>query len=139
MDCDSFAEEVLRKVEPGRKFEPQVHYDPDGDCIEFFATDEPFFAERIDSLVTVYYGRESREVIGALIKGIRKFVKEIVAAVPGFKIELEDGPTRLEYLFTAKLWHSREAPKGSVIVTYKKLREVAERADAKTDLSLVAG
>jgi hypothetical protein len=44
-------------------------YDPDGACIEFLAKPEPFYAERIDDLVTVYYSQDTHEVIGSLLKG----------------------------------------------------------------------
>src|SRR5437016_1637070 len=55
-------------------FEPMATYDPDGDCIEFLASNESFRRERLDSLVTVYIGRESNEVIGSFIKGVSKYI-----------------------------------------------------------------
>lgn len=57
-------------------------YDPDGDCIEFLARPEPFYAERVDDLVTVYYSQETGEVIGSLIKGATRFCNEILNGCP---------------------------------------------------------
>ena len=55
-------------------------------------------AERIDSLVTVYIGRESNEVVGSLIKGVSSYIKGVVDRFPGFKIEIEDGRIKLNSL-----------------------------------------
>lgn len=131
---DAFATYVLGQVEEGRPFQPQVFYDQDGDCIEFLASNEPFYAERIDSLVTVYYGEETGEIVGSLIKGVKRFIEEITAKVPGFRIEVEDGRIRLEHLFTAKLWYAE--PREELVVTYKKLRDVAEKLDAAAELCM---
>ena len=43
-----------------KAFEAHAIYNPDGDCIEFFISNESFIAERVDDLVSVYYGRTSR-------------------------------------------------------------------------------
>jgi hypothetical protein len=48
-------------------FQPIAHHDPDGDCIEFIASDESYYAQRLDSLVTVYIGRETGEIVGSFI------------------------------------------------------------------------
>ena len=115
----------------------KVYYDKDGDCIEFLASNDPFYGERIDSLVTVYYSEESGEIIGDLIKGVRGFVDRIVQAVPGFKIEIEDGRIRLEHLFTARLWYEQPPEKREqFVLAYKKLREMAEDVDATAELCM---
>lgn len=128
---DTFAADVLQKVDMSRPFEPQVFYDQDGDCIEFLATNEPFRRERIDALLTVFYGRETGEITGSLIKGIRRLVRDITEKMPGFKIEVRDGEIRLEYLFLARMWldELEDCQEGRAlpckVVTYQKLREVA--------------
>lgn len=134
---NTFAELVLGKVEVGKPFRPHAYYDADGDCIEFLASDEPFYGERIDSLVTVYYGEESREIVGSLIKGVRRFIGETMKKVPGFRIDVQDGRVRLEHIFTAQLWHSKEAMPEPIAIAYKKLRDVAEKTDAAADLCVV--
>src|SRR5947209_1689017 len=75
---DRFAEEVMRLAKPVSPFVPVVTYDPDGDCIEFLAKPDNFYAERIDDLVTVYYSQETREVIGSLIKGVTKYCADML-------------------------------------------------------------
>ena len=42
-------------------------YDLDGDCIEFLARPDPFFAEQVDDSLTVYRSQETGEIIGCLI------------------------------------------------------------------------
>jgi hypothetical protein len=122
------------------EFRPMAHYDADGDCIEFIVTNETFRAERIDSLVTVYIGRESNEVVGSLIKGVSSYIKGVVDRFPGFKIEIEDGRIKLEHLFTLGLWESDQDPDGTRVIVYKKLRDAAERNHIETafDISKLA-
>lgn len=68
-----FARRMMLLARPANQFEPVATYDPDGDCIEFLARPDPFYAERIDDLATVYYSQETDEVIGSLIKGVSRF------------------------------------------------------------------
>ena len=56
-------------AQPAEDFKPTAVYDPDGDCIEFIAKPDPFYAERVDDLLTVYYSQESGEEVGSLIEG----------------------------------------------------------------------
>src|SRR5438093_8781193 len=101
---EEFANRVMLLAKPGEQFRPTATYDPDGDCIEFLAKPDPFYAERVDDLVTVYYSQDTDEVIGSLIKGVSRFYAEFTKKNPGFKIVIEDGPVRLEHLFLARLW-----------------------------------
>ena len=130
---DAFAEFALSQVEDGRHFQPQVSYDQDGDCIEFLASNDMFYAERIDSLVTVYYSEDTGEIIGSLIKGVKKFIAEMSKKAPGFRIEIKDGKVRLEYLFNLKMWYAEE-PRKEIVLAYRKLRDVAQRVDAEAEL-----
>lgn len=74
-----FAKRMMLLARPGEHFEPTAVYDPDGDCIEFVAKPDPFIAERIDDLVTVYTSQETGELTGSLIKGVSKFCADIPA------------------------------------------------------------
>ena len=129
---------LLRKADEAGPFQPGATYDPDGDCIEFLASDESFYGERIDPLVTVYYGRESHAIIGSLIKGVSQFVREVLQRAPGFKIEIQDGRIKLEHFFTARLWSAPADPRDALVITYKKLREVAERSGVEADIDEMA-
>lgn len=122
---DEFAKRMMLLARPAEQFEPTATYDPDGDCIEFLAKPGPFYAERVDDLVTVYYSQETGEVIGSLIKGAREFCTEFTRRNPGFRIVVEDGPARLEHFFLARLWSSSRDPQELATLTYRKLIDVA--------------
>src|SRR5436309_9925699 len=92
---EEFARRMMLLARPAEHFEPTATYDPDGDCIEFLAKPDAFYAERVDELVTVYYSQETDEVIGSLIKGVSKFCRDVLRQMPGFKIEIHDGRVRL--------------------------------------------
>jgi len=90
------------------------------------APTEPFYAQRVDDLVTVYYRQETHEVIGSLIKGASRFCSEILKRLPGFRIEVIDRDVRLEHIFRAKLWSAEHDPGDLVTITYRKLIKAAE-------------
>ncbi len=88
-------------------------------------------------MVTVYENRENGELVGALVKGVRGFVGEIIKRFPGFKIEIMDGKVKLEYLFAAGLWKDDVSQDRTLVKTYQKLREAAEQAALLVELEAV--
>ncbi len=131
-----FARRMMLLARPADQFEPTATYDSDGDCIEFLAKPDPFFAERIDDLVTVYYSQETGELVGSLIKGVAKFCADMAAQMPGFKIEIEDGPVQLVHIFRARLWSGTFEPHDLATLTYRKLIETAGETVVRGDLCL---
>lgn len=128
-----FAKQMMLLAKPPEQFRPTATYDPDGDCIEFLAKPDPFYAERIDDLVTVYYSQETDDVVGSLIKGVSKFCEELLQKLPGFKIEIQDGRVKVEHIFRARLWSSPRQPQSLPTLTYQKLIDVAEHVDVETE------
>lgn len=110
--------------EPSVPFRPHAYYDPDGDSIECLFSDENFYAERVDALVTVYYGMKSKEIVGSLIKGVARMLRE----TPGFRIEIQDGRVRLEHVLSALLWSQPRKPSDTAVIKYRKLREKMSQA-----------
>jgi hypothetical protein len=123
--------ELARTAPP---FQPTATYDADGDCIEFIAKPDSFYAERVDDLITVYYSHENNEIVGSLIKCVSRFYRDVVEKVPGFQIEIQGGRVRLVHLFRAKLWTSALDTDSIITMTYRKLIEVAEEANVETAL-----
>jgi hypothetical protein len=131
MSNSDFAQFVQGLEDPSTTFSPTATYDPDGDCIEFLARPDSFYAERVDDLVTVYYSHDTDQIIGSLIKGVSRFCKGVLERIPGFKIEIEDGEVLLEHIFLAGLWSARHEHDDMVVVKYRKLIEVAEETKTK--------
>jgi hypothetical protein len=129
-----FAKLAMLHARPAAQFRPTATYDPDGDCIEFLAKPEPFFAERFDDLVTVYFSQETGEIIGSLIKGVTTFYKEFTRKNPGFRIVIEGGPVRLEHLILARMWSSELSREKIRTLTYQKLIDVAGETIVEGDL-----
>ena len=73
---NNFIKLALGHIDRDIEFKPIVTYDRDGDCIEFFISNNPFYAKRMDSLVTVYYSQETGEIVGSLIKGVSRYIKK---------------------------------------------------------------
>lgn len=136
MSNSEFANHMVMLAKTAQPFRPTATYDPDGDCIEFLASPDPFYAERVDDLVTVYYSQETNEVIGSLIKGVSKFYKQILTTMPGFRIEVHDGPVKLEHLFLARIWSSEYKPSDVATLTYRKLIDVSRETKVEGELCL---
>src|SRR5437870_8351774 len=111
MSNEEFERLVLSKVPPDGPFKPMATYDPDDDTIEFLTSNESYRAERIDSLVTVYYGRESKEIIGSLIRGVSKFLKSLGKGSANVRLEIRDDKIKLVHLFKAALAHRSKSKK----------------------------
>ena len=131
MTNEDFAQLVLKQVPAEFHFEPTATYDADGDCIEFIAAPDSFYAERIVALITVY---RSQEIVGSLLKGVSKFLRTLLDRVPGFRIEIRDGRIRLMHLFTAKLWSEPTDPNTLPGVAYRMLRTLAEKSGTEVDM-----
>lgn len=137
MSNSEFAEHMMLLAKSAPPFKPMATYDPDGDCIEFLAKPDPFYAERIDDLVTVYYSLETGEIAGLLIKDIRGLLNQILKDTPGFKTEIKDGRTRLVHLLRNRLWVSPIKPNGNKANIYRELISVTEESQVETDLCAV--
>lgn len=133
---EEFAKRMMLLAEPAEPFRPTAAYDPDGDCIEFLVSPDPFFAERIDDLVTVYYSQESGQVIGSFIKGVSKFCRAFSEKMPGFRIDIQDQRVKLQHIFLARLWSSQHAPQALPALAYRKLISIAEDTEVEGDLCL---
>ena len=92
MNNSQFVDQVLKLAKSAPAFQPTATYDPDGDCIEFLAAPDAFYAERIDDLVTVYYSQQTDEIIGSLIAKIL-FPAEDVRIV-----RIQSDPPKVELL-----------------------------------------
>ena len=134
MSNSDFAKRMMLLARSADEFEPTATYDPDGDCIEFLAKPDSFYAERVDDLVTVYYSQDTKEVVGSLIKGVSGFCKKLSETMPGFAIEIRDGRVRLVHIFRARLWTSKMEPRDLTTLTYEKLIQVAEESEVETEM-----
>lgn len=135
MSNDDFAKKVIQLAEPAAEFKPVATYDPDGDCIEFFAAADLFYAERIDDRVTVYYSRETGEIVGSLIKGVRNLCQRLFEKFPGFKIAIHGDRVRLEHIFLAQLWSEPRDKDDMLVMTYEKLIKVAEETAVEAEVA----
>ncbi len=133
---EEFAQRMMLLAQPAERFQPTATYDPDGDCIEFLTSPDPFYAERIDDLVTVYYSQETNEVIGSLIKGVSEFCAAVLQRMPGFRIEIRDGRVSLQHIFRARLWSAALDPQGLPTLAYQKLIAMAEETEVETEVCL---
>jgi len=70
----------------------KAYYDPKGDFVRFMFSDEDYFAERIDEVVTVFKSIKTKKAIGSLVKGVSQHF--------GTRIIIEDGGVRIAQVWT---------------------------------------
>ena len=108
---------------PVETFEPFAFYNPDGDCVEFFAKSERYYGERIDDYITVYRSSETNEIIGSVIKNVKSLCKELsVNKSPFIEIVIKEGRICIQHLFY--IWWS-DASRINLAPVYQKLTELA--------------
>ena len=132
---DDFDKQLMERVETQARdrTQPRSFYNNDGDCIELLFSEEGYRAERLDDLITVYYGRESGNPAGALIKGVKAFIREVVELQPGSRVDFTGGSVKIEYILTAGLWsHGNE--ERDIIEVYLCLRKVADSHNLVVEL-----
>ena len=127
MSIDPMIERLMEEAERNPPFNPSAEYDPDGDCLEFFISDEPFWADRLDKWVTVYHGRDSNDIVGSLIKNVR----ELISTFPGIDIDIEGGRIQLSHILRAPAYSSGDEVKRQV---YKAVIRMAD--DSRVDAEL---
>ncbi|GMU21868.1 MAG: hypothetical protein AMXMBFR13_19560 [Phycisphaerae bacterium] len=109
-------------------FKPFAYHDLDGDCIEFFVSNEPFTAQRVDSWLTVYHGDHSQKIIGSLIKGVSRLLSQHPGLVV---IDVECGHVRLAHILRARAWSVGDE---ITLKSYKGIIEVAEQQSVVAEL-----
>ncbi len=132
---EDFTKMALGYIDKDVVFEPLATYDEDGDCMEFLISNESFYAKRIDDLVTVYYSRETDEIVGSLIKGVSKYINKLKERFPGFLVEIHEGSNMLGHFFLVPMWERNMEP--MQVHIYKELQEAAERTKVLTPKCIV--
>ncbi len=139
MSKNTAYDECIDKLlgERERAFSPFAEYDADGDCIEFFMKPDPYFADRVDGLLTVYRSQETKEIIGAQIKRVAALCADILGKFPGFRVEVHDGKVPLMHIFRVGLWSLR-GERDDVVHIYRFLTEKAEEFGAEVEDGMFA-
>lgn len=133
---DTFGQMILGAAEAASAVTPRSYYNEDGDCIEIRLAEESYYAERADGLLTLFIGRNSGKVVGAVIKEVRKLVHSAIEKAPGFRVEImDDDGCKVEHILSLVLWGSSGSPQDECTVKkYKYLRDAAEQGGLTVDL-----
>ena len=110
------AEEHFLKdyVEGKPGFKPEAWYNPYGDCVVYQTVNEAIYADRLDSLTTLYRSAIDDRVIGFQIKGVKEILRALKCDIPveGTGSESEESISLIALVIAAcKLSHDREANK----------------------------
>lgn len=114
-----------------KTFKPSVFHNKAGDCLEFYASPESFFAERLDGFITLYIGRETGDIVGCVLKGVSTQLTEMFEKYPGLKLEISGKRIKLAPIFTFRQFTSSSK---QVAEAYRSLRIMAETPEIEEDL-----
>jgi hypothetical protein len=101
MNEQEYSDAVMAMFEPATQCEAMVTYIPEGDCLECVSSAEDYYAERIDGRVTVYVGRESKEIVGLVIKGWKCLLQRLAKHYSSFPAIIQGKTAKLEYILVA--------------------------------------
>jgi len=65
---EDWLKESMKEGEPS--FHPIPWYNPHGDMIEVHFTEAPYYAEQVNTFLTVYRSQETEEIVGCELMGI---------------------------------------------------------------------
>lgn len=135
---NEFMKHVRQVCKPPEVFCPIARYSKDGDCVEFFAKDDDFCAERIDGLLTVYRSNENGEIIGSLIKGVSHIYDNIMKTMPAFGVFIQGKTVKLSHFFFANILSKELREDDRVIINiYMQVEELAEAYKLETEFEFV--
>lgn len=96
---------------------PEPSYNPYGDCVHYHWRQDEFYADRIDSKLTVYRSIASNEAVGCQIKGITALIARLGDF--GIAINEQDGTPLAMFLFASQA--AAESPSGEKAADYQKI------------------
>ncbi len=113
---------------PVERFEPFVFHNTAGDCIEFFVSQEDYFAERIDDYLTLYLDMDTEEIVGFVIKNVKRILDRLASNKTATAFVIDDGKIRLRSLFFSLFSPDKSEDPGHELIVreYAKVAKVAE-------------
>jgi hypothetical protein len=116
----------IKSHPPAGEFRPCAYYGPDEDALMFYFRNDPDYAKRINSRVTVYLSTDTHELVGCQIKGVGRVLREL----GDFDVTIKHGKIKLKIVLLAFMDRMLELPD-----TRDVYREVYRRA-SETDVDL---
>ncbi len=134
LTSEEYAAQVMALAESATSFVPTAHFDPRHDCIEFLSSPDSYRGERLDDVFTVFRRRQDNQIIGFLIKGVRRLCEDICGRNKSFMVFIKDGPVKLDYLVVAYTMSSPPEVVATRGQTYRELADLAEGVIVEGDL-----
>lgn len=109
LDMADKSKELIDYIEanpPAGVFAPWAHYGADEDALMFYFGQQPDYARRVNSRVTVYLSLETDELVGCQIKGVHRVLQDIGM----FDVTISHGRIKLKLVFLAMLDSLSENP-----------------------------
>lgn len=88
-------EDLLKSTKPGENFSPVAYYGEEEDSLMIYLKNDPDYAKRINSRVTVFLSEESDELVGCQIKNVRRVLDDI----GWFDAKIKHGKIEIKLLF----------------------------------------
>ena len=135
MTNKEFRKHVLDQVNPG-PFKPIAHYNPDDDSLEVLLSNENYRTKLTEPHFTVYYRRDTGEIIGGRITKVSRFIKDIMKNHPDLRVEVHSSKVKVVHIFKAIRELSQAEKEGKPLEwnAYKTLEEAAEKLHLQVEM-----
>jgi hypothetical protein len=109
------------------EFSPCAYYGPEEDALLFYFRNDPDYAKRINTRVTIYLSEDTDELVGCQIKGVGRVLHELGQ----LDVTIKHGPVQLAIVLLAFMEPMLQRPE-----TRNIYREVYKRAK-ETEVKLM--
>jgi hypothetical protein len=89
-DIHEFLETLSVSTEP---FRPFVFHNIDGDCLEFYVSQNNFYGKYIDNYLSILLDMDTDEIVGFIIDNIKYIANKVIAE--NGEIQLDDLVARI--------------------------------------------
>lgn len=120
---------LLSSVRPDEgEFTPCAYYGPEEDALVFYFRNDPDYAKRLNSRVTLYLSLASNELVGCQIKGVKRVLDDI----GWFDVSISHGKVKLKLLFVALHATIPDDPESRSL--YRRLGEAASQTELEVEV-----
>ncbi len=116
--------------EPTGHFKPFAFHNKEGDCIEFFVSQDDYFSDRVDDYLTLYRDMDTERIVGFVIKNVKRITDRLSKQKSAMAFVIDDGKANLRCLFTALFANENpdadQEKRALIVREYRNVVEIAE-------------
>ena len=118
---------------PVERFKPFAFHNTDGDCIEFFVSPDDYFAERIDDYLTLYLDMDTEQIVGFVVKNVKRIMDRLSASKTATAFVIDDGKVCLRSLFNSMFLLDKNGGQDRELIVREYVKAVKAAESSRLD------